>query len=264
MIDEKLSEVLQKIQTGMERTNAEIDAICRQAAPTIECSVHGNERPLSREMTWRAIRGGQRQPAYEPCPLCRAARDEQSTVDRLNRAGVPLNLCRATLENWKPQCEAEEHHLDHVRAFIRVRRGFLIMLGELGTGKSHLAAAITRHFRMPLYIKQSELLRRLRATYRDKAAVDPVDQAQDCDLLVLDEVGLSPGGRDELPMLHDVLDHRYNERKPTVLTGNVSLESMEGIIGERMADRLRESAFAVLTFGGMSQRRAARGIYFDE
>ena len=233
-IDSALEASLARLKLAADKRSAELDAMLAGSPPTILCPVHDTGRELSRELSSRAGRA-----VYAPCQTCRAECQEVAIVERINRAGVPLNLCKATLDNWQPESDTDEAHLEQVRAFIRAKRGFLVMLGALGTGKTHLAAAITRHFPHPMFIKQSELLRRLRDTYRNKAARDPVDDAQDADLLVLDEMGLSGGGRDELPMLHDVLDHRYNERKPTVLTGNITLEQMQQVVGERMADRLR-------------------------
>ena len=256
--DQTLQATLASLKISVDKRRSELDAMLAGSPPTITCSIHGTARELSRELSARAGLS-----AYGPCQICRNERQEDALVERLKRAGVPLNLQKATIQNWKPESASDEAHLVQVRSFIQAKRGFLLMLGDLGTGKSHLAAAITRYFSDPMFIKQSELLRRLRHTYRDKAARDPVDDAQDSGLLVLDEVGLSAGGRDELPMLHDILDHRYNERKPTVLTGNITLEQMQVVVGQRMADRLRESAFAVLMFGGDSRRRDARDRYFE-
>lgn len=77
-------------------------------------------------------------------------------------------------------------------------------------------------------------------------------------------MGLSAGGRDELPLLHDVLDYRHGHQKPAILTGNISVDQLRDVVGERMADRLRESCFAVLNFTGKSHRRESRERYFWE
>ena len=257
--DPILENQLRRLTNLHEKAQSELSRMLEGHPIAIRCDIHGTDRALSRELSQPA-----RKPVYAPCATCQAERKEADTAERIRRAGVPENLCHATFENWIAESEVEEAHLASAREFTKVRRGFLLLIGELGTGKTHLAAAITRHFRNPLFTKQSEMLRRLRDFYRDKTARNPVDQAQDADLLVLDEIGLSGGGSDEFPMLHDVLDHRYNERKPTVLTGNVTLNQLQAVIGERMADRLRESAFAVLVFGGGSRRREARGKYFDQ
>lgn len=223
---------------------------------SIDCKTHRLPLPI---VAAQCVVG---RPVYAPCPLCLAECAELETQERLRGCGIPRILCRATFDNWVSDSEQDASVLDQARSFARARRGFLLLLGPSGTGKSHLGVAITRQFKQPLFVKQSELLRRLRATYRDKAAVDPVEHAQNADLLVLDEVGLSPGGRDELPLLHDVLDHRHSELKPTVLTGNLDFDALESAVGVRMRDRLRESTFAILHLGGESRRGRKRDDYF--
>jgi len=128
--------------------------------------------------------------------------------------------------------------LQTVIEFGKIRRGFLLLLGEVGTGKSHLAAALMLDFKRPVFIKQSELLQKLRLTYRDRHAEDPIALCRQADLLVLDEVGVSAGGRDEFPLIHDILDYRYGELLPTCLTGNVGVRELTDMLGERMIDRL--------------------------
>ncbi len=246
------------------RMFAEADAYAENFPPTGKCPKHGLDAPLDKRETLRT-----QQAVYAGCTRCPGGaeweqkRAEDELCSQMVRAGVPQNLLKARLENWQHSTEAEATYPEKCREFIQVRRGFLLLLGELGTGKSHLAAAACRQFKSAFFVTQSELLRRLRDTYQDKHAEDPVDRAQDASLFVLDECGLSGGGKDEQPMLHDILNHRYAQRKPTIITGNLSFEQLAGVVGDRMQDRLRESAFAILTFGGDSRRRDARDNYFD-
>lgn len=203
-----------------------------------------------------------RAPKYQRCRVCADEENKALEIARLQKMGVPAILLEATLENWGKRSEQHQVHRDKVAEFIRVKRGFLIMLGELGTGKSHLAVACLRHFKHGWFVKQSELLRHQRNTYNDKCAFDPVEKAQNAGCLVLDEMGLSSGGKDEFMLLHDILDHRYGNQKPTILTGNLAYETLTTIIGERMADRLQEAHFAVLSFGGESHRNKVHNKYF--
>ncbi len=46
------------------------------------------------------------------------------------------------------------------------------------------------------------------------------------------------------------------------LPGSLTLGELSVVIGDRMADRVRESAFAILSFGGNSHRREAHERYF--
>jgi DNA replication protein DnaC len=200
---------------------------------------------------------------FETCWACKASIQRKEEADRIRSMGVPLNLCASTLDNWSPDDGQAKANLDRVREFIKVRHGFLVLLGDFGVGKSHLAVGILRTFRGGLFVKQSELLRQLRQTYRNNEVVDPVTNAQSTPCLVLDDMGISSGGRDELPLIHDILDHRHGNKKPTVLTSNLTFDELCNVIGPRMADRLRESYFGVLIFGGPSRRSEAHSKYFE-
>jgi DNA replication protein DnaC len=253
------------LRTTRER-NEEVQRFIAAQPQEIFCKNHPHvARPISLERTRRASaeNHGELTARYEPCPLCAEERAEAEIRERLHRQGVPENLLNATLGNWTPDA-ANAGHLGRVREFITRKRGFLILLGDVGTGKTHLAVGVMRHFQNAFFVKQNTLLRKLRETYRDRAAVDPVAQCQDTGLLVLDEMGLSSGGRDELPLLHEVLDYRHCERKPTILTGNLNWQGLTAIIGQRLSDRLKESAFRVLVFKGESKRRDAREQYFEQ
>lgn len=251
--------ILARIQATSARIKAEKEQLASTLPASEPCQHHPQIlRLLDLEESW--YRGSAR---FQSCAICVAEQKQREEIKRLQEFGVPLNLCNATLENWMPGNESEAGVLAKVREFAAARRGFLVLLGGLGTGKSHLATAVLRTFERAWFVKQSDLLRRLRQTYRDRDADDPVDRAQYAGCLVLDEIGLSAGGRDEPTLLHDVLDHRHGNQKPTILTGNLKYEELLAILGERLADRLQESGFAALSLGGASHRREARERYFQ-
>jgi DNA replication protein DnaC len=262
--DELLASVEQRFLRTAKQHREEFDAFLSTRPPLRACRSHPEvTRQLDPELSRRSSFGQDKRAVYTPCPKCEAEAMLSKVNDALRSGGVPKELMHATLDNWKPRNETEAEHLERVRQFTTVRRGTLIMLGDVGTGKTHLAVGVARLFAKPVMVKQSALLRKLRATYRDRTAEDPVPICQNAGLLVLDEIGLSVGGRDELPMLHDILDHRHCEMLPTVLTGNLHPGELRELIGERLDDRLHESGFEVLNFTGPSQRAAARERYFS-
>jgi DNA replication protein DnaC len=198
---------------------------------------------------------------YFKCPVCR----EHEFQSKLSRCGVSEVNIACTLDNWIPRNDQETTHLETVREFAeKTRIGFLFLLGGIGLGKTHLGVGVLRRYSAgAVFIKQSTLLRELRATYSDKQAKDPIERCKAASLLVLDEMGLSSGGRVEAPMLHEILDHRYSEKLPTVITSNLSWDELKAELGDRLSDRLKESAFAVLLFSGPSHRTECRDQYFD-
>ena len=127
--------------------------------------------------------------------------------------------------------------------------GWLVLTGPSGTGKTHLAAAIT-NFRMfrghpTRFVVVPELLDHLRATFSPDATVrydDLFDQVIAAPLLVLDDLGghsPSPWAEDKLDQ---ILTHRYDERMPTVITSSLAPNEMS----DRFRARINDSTFSTV------------------
>jgi DNA replication protein DnaC len=259
--DLQTEKILESLQKTHERTQRERRHFMSNQPQAVRCRVHPDcERLIDEKLTAVATSNnfGQFKAGYTPCRKCL----DEAQLERLQGYGVPENLLHATFENFMPDAEDDAVHVEVVQSFCETKRGFLILLGGYGTGKSHLAAAAFRVYGRGWFTGHNSLLMALRATYRDNAAFNPIEKAQSARLFVLDDVGLSAGGKDELPMLHEILNHRHGQRLPTIITSNLQYEGLTSVFGERMTDRLRESAFRVLTFTGASHRREARDRYF--
>jgi DNA replication protein DnaC len=74
------------------------------------------------------------------------------------------------------------------------------------------------------------------------------------DLLILDEVGVQFGSDTEKLLLFDVLNERYEQRKPTLLLSNLALDGVKAFLGERIYDRLREDGAEAVVFDWDSWR----------
>lgn len=197
------------------------------------------------------------------CKECAQEAAEATIQARLKSFGVPSDILHSRFDNWVPGNPSQVAVPEVCHEFAtKVRRGFLILLGSYGTGKSHLAAACLRHFKTGVFTKQSTLLSDLRTTYRDNKAQNPIEKCKKAGLLVLDEMGVSAGGRDEFPMLHDILDYRYTEKKPTILTGNISRDEFKQILGERLNDRLTQATYKIYQLTGESHRARRKDDYF--
>lgn len=199
---------------------------------------------------------------YSRCPEC-AAQDRLATQSHwLKSHGVPENLLHGSFESFRVESESDRANLAKAKQFSGAGKGFLIMHGNRGDGKSLLAVAVLRSLGGGKFMKHNDMLFELRRSYSEKNVPNVIRLAKAARCLVLDELGLSLGGADELPMLHSVLDHRYGEKLPTVITANLTREKINESVGARMADRLTECCFAWLDFNGPSSRPAERTKYF--
>lgn len=228
------------------------------------CDIHGSNLFLNEDETIRkSVKAGRLVVVWHVCAECFQIR--QGFNGWKLAAGVPTEFINATVDNWKPRDEKEESILRRVKAFLKKRSGFLVMLGNKGTGKTHLACGIIEHFRRGVIITQSTLLYQLRESYGRNNSTNIIERCKKAPVLVIDEMGLSVGGKDELPMIHEILSYRHSEILPTVLAGNIQAAEMFSVIGERMVDRLQQSLFCEpLIFAGASNRPARRSMYEAE
>lgn len=202
----------------------------------VPCSKGGSPHSIDVEESFRAsgIRGDW-QLVYSPCEKCKRDLDNQW----LARAGVPQRLVDSDFDNWKPRTASDMKALTVVKTFAEKGNGFLILSGQVGLGKSHLAVAVMRHRRCGRMLTQNNLIVRLRERYSNEYAENILEKCKASKLLVLDEFGFASGGKDELPALYEILDHRHGAFLPTVLTTNVQIERFDEAFGDRLADRLR-------------------------
>ena len=151
-------------------------------------------------------------------------------------------------------------------AFAARPRGWLVVTGPYGSGKTHLAAAIANSLtdkgNPPLFIMVPDLLDHLRATFDPLSKVSydhRFDQIRTSRLLVLDDLGAqstSPWAKEKL---HQLFNYRYNAELPTVIT---VADEMLGSIDERLRVRLldeRICTICTITAPAYHGARAKRG-----
>lgn len=151
----------------------------------------------------------------------------------------------------------------------------LIFSGVTGTNKTLIACAIAneleRAYWLPVVVTVPELLDTLRK-FGDKS--DLAGICKRCDLLVLDELGVEKVTEWAACELFGIIDGRYRDRKPVIITTNLNLADLEakwrrnlardGMPDEqaaltvgRILSRLRERCSPIL-FDGPDQRGAVR------
>lgn len=131
----------------------------------------------------------------------------------------------------------------------------LLLLGPIGTGKTHLAWHVARHYldRVPataVVFTATELAHLVRGDQADTT----IARLQAVSVLVLDDMGasaLTPWVDDAL---FAIIDHRYRWLRPTVITSNEA--NLRDALGERIASRLAQGAVVVPMKGADRRRRA--------
>ncbi len=173
--------------------------------------------------------------------------------DKLQRIGVPPLFHGCTLENFQAHNNGARKALEACRDFMEKIRDQdktkgIFLSGPFGTGKTHLAAATVialhdmelYHLRNKLKFRVTpKLLALTRKTFNSQEDYhDHIGEASQAGVLVLDDVGsekISEWVREQLFLL---INERYENELPTIITTNASMDELEQRIGGASVSRI--------------------------
>ena len=75
---------------------------------------------------------------------------------------------------------------------------------------------------------------------RDETESDVLDKYSSCELLILDDLGSEKTSDFTIQSLYLIIDRRYRNLKPTIITTNLTLPEIGEKIDARIASRLSE------------------------
>lgn len=229
------------------------------------CEIHG---------AYEAYRAAGTVMLGNDCPRCIDAAEARKSEERrqanekrrravkldkiIEDAGIPPRFADRSLASYRTQTEGQRRALTICRAYTAnwenqlLKGGSLVLTGNVGTGKTHLACAIANaimpHMATVLFGTVSKLLRSVMSTYgrnSDRSEKQALDDLRKPDLLIIDEVGVQNGSDHELKLLFEILNERYQYLRPTILISNLNTEDLRKFLGVRVMDRFAESGHVV-------------------
>ncbi len=113
----------------------------------------------------------------------------------------------------------------------------IILIGNSGVGKTHLAtsigmAAAKKRF-STYFIKCQDLISQLKKAYLENKLDSRIKHFSKYKLLIIDEIGYLPIGEMEAKMFFQLIDKRY-EKKSTIITSNINLSEWSEIFVDNM------------------------------
>jgi DNA replication protein DnaC len=171
----------------------------------------------------------------EPCRCAGEARAGQLQ----ETSGIPPNYVRASLDNFQiPQDNPIARTglgtvLMQVRSFVRefptTERPGLLLVGDTGTGKTHLAVAALKAIidkgHEGIFFDFQNLLDRIRASYDKSSGASDRETyraAMDAEVLLLDDLGSHRVTEWVEDTVTSIVTYRCNHRKPLIATTNLS------------------------------------------
>jgi DNA replication protein DnaC len=181
-------------------------------------------------------------------------------------SGIPKRFAERIFENYVAQTPAQKRALQLCNRLAEaiVADGdngtSLILCGNPGTGKTHLACAIGSHLiehcKSVQFATVLAAIRSIKDCYRKDSArteSEAIHAMVEPDLMIFDEIGCSLGSEHERMLIFDIINERYQQCRSTILISNLNREQLTDYLGERIMDRFRESG-AVIPFDWSSYR----------
>jgi DNA replication protein DnaC len=223
----------------------------------------------------------------QPCSCRRGATAEGSADQRLQAARIPPRYEHCSLANFEPGAPSLRAALEKGMSYCN---GFphlgpdeglgLLLTGDNGVGKTHLAVAVLRELMTRKGIHGQfwdfhELIREIRNSYNPETktselmVLEPVVEA---DVLLLDDLGAWKMTDWMNDTLFYVLNSRYLAKRATIITTNYQDADREKVlaadflarkeflverIGQRLRSRLMEMC-VVISMTGPDRRQIAR------
>jgi DNA replication protein DnaC len=132
--------------------------------------------------------------------------------------------------------------LAYANKYPAVKKPGLLLVGETGTGKTHLAVAVLRTLlargHAGVFFDYLNLLARIRSSYN--ATLGTADReafasALEAEILVLDDLGAHRAKDFVEDTVTYLITYRYNYRKPLIATTNLTDPAITGSVVEKAA-----------------------------
>ena len=234
------------------------------------------------------LRIGDRAPMKVPV-LCECGKEKQMQEEELEKKHKRMERVASLKKNSLMDRKFELCNFDTVivtddnRYQIRVCKRYaekfremksrnqgLLLYGETGTGKTHLACCIGNYLMENLTtVFATSLVKILQNANYSRSSVEEnafIDKMNFADLLILDDLGAERSTDYALEMVYNVIDSRYRCGKPMIVTTNLTLPEMQSttdIRYKRIYDRIFEVCYPV-KIAGKSWRMREAASRFDK
>ncbi|MBE3582631.1 MAG: ATP-binding protein [Limnochordaceae bacterium] len=220
---------------------------CRQCHSRAGCRATTPGHPLQIHEEGVRLYG---EPAFAVAPCARElARREQAWLQTAIRSArlrrTDLQQTFANFRVTEQNRTVYEACLNYARTYQPRQTTFgIVLTGPVGTGKTHLACAILNELRQRrigglLKVDVAELLGEMRAVVTQGASTFPLmEAAKEAELLVLDDLGQEYQTEWTRTTVGELINARYADRRPMVITTNLDLEALSRLFTERVSSRL--------------------------
>ena len=134
---------------------------------------------------------------------------------------------------------------------------WMIMLGNVGVGKTHLAKAsvswIIGRKEMVVYMTSAELASKVKSMMDTNKYDEYVNHLKNVKHLIIDDLGREYSTDYVRSLFYEILDYRYSRRMRTMITSNFSLDELEQVFDFAVVDRFKDVMVSTLVVLGETE-----------
>lgn len=168
---------------------------------------------------------------------------------------------QCTFENWNHDIGSEKIFnicSKYASNFTKAKEDNLglMLYGEPGNGKTHAVSCIANYLMLrgipTICVSINKMLERIKETYSSygKEGEETVLKSlSNADLLIIDDLGTEQKNEWSAAKIYNIMDSRYRNGLPTIITTNINLKDLENMYQKRAYDRLMEMCTPVLSDG---------------
>ena len=145
---------------------------------------------------------------------------------------------------------------------------WLILLGNVGTGKTHLAKAsvnwIIGRQDMVVYVTTTELISKARSLIDSGKSDEYISHLKQVPYLVIDDLGREYTTDWIKALFYEIIDYRYNRRLNTMFTSNFTLDELESVFDKAVVDRFKDIMLGTLVVMAKSKSMRPEERKFED
>lgn len=187
---------------------------------------------------------------YIKCPPYKELSRINAGKYQAQKSGIGKRFIGKTFENFNVTDKTKKAY-DACMAFANnykegaTSKG-LKLFGSYGCGKTHLVSAIIHkigeNFINSTFVNVPELLVKIKQSFgNDEVNLDcTIERAKEAPLLILDDLGAEKPSEWVREQLYVIINRRYEDMLPTIVTTNCTTAELVERLGERTVSRLIE------------------------
>jgi len=172
------------------------------------------------------------------------SKEKKVERDAAREFSIGSNYVNACLAKWNVSTNYQNLARDWTKSPVN----FLVYQGIPGAGKTYFCAAIANYLfsqnKEPRYIHIRDFLDNCKKTFDMPGGnqEEYIRALSSCDILIIDDLGSTMNTEFQKETILSLIDKRYSNNAPTIITTNFDKKIMEEVLGERITRRVYDES----------------------